>query len=79
MSLHNQFPGKPDVQDVHSPMIYIQEETVWQYKHLAVNLRQNPMPDEKLLGEFGNDGWELASMIIHEQMLHIYFKRLKND
>lgn len=77
MSLQNQFSGKPDVQDVHSPMIYVQEEIVWQYKYLAIDLQRDPMPDEKLLDELGADGWELASMIIHNQILHIYFKRMK--
>jgi hypothetical protein len=78
MSLQNQFPGKHDVQDVHSPMIYVQEEIAWQYKYLAIDLRRDPMPDEELLDELGAGGWELASMIIHDQLLHIYFKRLKN-
>jgi hypothetical protein len=78
MNLHNLFPVKSEVQDIKAPMVYVQEEIAWQYKHLTIDLRQDPMPDEKLLDEPGAEGWELASMIVHDQILHIYFKRLEN-
>lgn len=78
MSTLNPFPEKSDVQEVQAPMIYVQEKATWQYKHVAIDLRRDPMPDEKLLNELGAEGWELASMIIHDQTLHIYFKRMKN-
>ena len=58
-------------------MVYVAEQTVWEYKQIKRDLSQGTMPTEDELNEFGKDGWELVSMLNHTGFLFLYFKRIK--
>ena len=79
MSLQKLLPGDPDAHGAHSPMVYVQRQVSWQYKHLLIDLQQDSIPQEKFLNELGMDGWELICMVTHEGSLHVYFKRLDDS
>jgi hypothetical protein len=57
-------------------MVYVRDETVWQYKVLSRDLAQGPNEDE--LNTLGKDGWELAAVLPHVGVAHFYFKRMKD-
>lgn len=70
-------PGTPD-QDPSPiiPMVYEDEESHWQYKHIRQNLDEEEPLDEDRLNELGKKGWELVTVFNHQSIAHYYFKRL---
>jgi hypothetical protein len=61
-----------------TPMVYVREKTVWQYKLLTRNLSKEEAPNEGELNALGKDGWELTGMFMDSPFVHFYFKRLKD-
>jgi hypothetical protein len=60
----------------HTPMVYVRDRTVWQYK---VVTRDVPLsPSEEELNTFGKEGWELAAVLTQGGVTHFYFKRMKD-
>ena len=56
-----------------TPMVYVHDKTVWQYKVLTRDL----VPSEEELNALGKEGWELAAVLTHHGAVHFYFKRIK--
>ncbi len=61
-----------------TPIVYVREKTVWEYKRVTRDLLENNVPTEEELNQFGKDGWELVSILANSGSLHLYFKRLKD-
>jgi hypothetical protein len=57
-----------------TPMVYVRDKTVWQYKVLTRDL----VPGEEELNALGKEGWELSGVLTHHGAVHFYFKRLKD-
>ena len=70
-------PNETKPEDTIPPMVYIHQETTWEYHYLVIDLRQEDPPDEELLNGLAIEGWEMAGLFVYEHRLHIYFKRLK--
>ena len=61
-----------------TPMVYVKDKTVWEYKLLSRNLAKVEAPSEQELNKLGKEGWELAGMYTDSPFVHFYFKRLKD-
>jgi hypothetical protein len=60
----------------HTPMVYVRDMTVWQYK---VVTRDVPLsPSEEELNTLGKEGWELTAVLTHGRVTSFYFKKMKN-
>ena len=60
----------------HTPMVYVRDMTVWQYK---VVTRDVPLsPSEEELNTLGKEGWELTAVLWQGAVTRFYFKRM-ND
>jgi hypothetical protein len=60
-----------------TPMVYVKEKIVWEYKLLSRNLSKEEAPGEEELNRLGKEGWELAGVFTDSPFVHFYFKRLK--
>jgi hypothetical protein len=77
LKMNNRFnPPEPSVPAPVTPIVYLRDKTVWQYKVLTCDLAQGPNEDE--LNTLGKDGWELAAVLPHGGVAHFYFKRMKD-
>jgi len=76
MSPRFNFPGTPAAPI--TPMVYVKDKTVWQYKALARNLSKEEAPNEEELNKLGKEGWELAGIVTDHPIVRFYFKRLKD-
>ena len=77
MSHRFNFPtqsGPPPV----TPIVYVRDKTVWEYKLLTRNLSKQEAPSEEELNKLGKEGWELAGVFSDSPFVHFYFKRLKD-
>jgi len=70
---HRFNPGTPI-----TPMVYVRDKTVWQYRLLTRNLSKEDAPGEEELNTLGKDGWELAGVVTDNPIVRFYFKRLKD-
>ena len=61
-----------------TPMVYVKDKTVWQYKLLVRNLSKEEALNEQELNALGKEGWELAGIFSDSPFVHFYFKRLKD-
>ena len=69
------FPNSPGPAP-HTPMVYVHDRTVWQYK---VVTRDVPLSlSEEELNTLGKEGWELTGVITQGGVTHFYFKRMKD-
>jgi hypothetical protein len=59
-----------------TPVVYVKNKTVWEYKLVTRNLKEGP-PSEEQLNTLGKDGWELAGTVTDSPFAFFYFKRLK--
>jgi hypothetical protein len=59
-----------------TPIVYVKNKTVWEYKLVTRNLKEGP-PREDELNKLGQDGWELAGVVTDSPLSYYYFKRLK--
>lgn len=75
MSHRFNVPAPPSAPPI-TPIVYVNEKTVWQYKLLTRDLDKTLSEEE--LNTFGKDGWELAAVLPQGNIVHFYFKRLKN-
>ena len=74
---HQPFPDQPQEPRIQPPIVYVSENTVWEYKHIVRSLASDEMPGEDEMNVFGADGWELAGTLTDSSCAHFYFKRLK--
>jgi hypothetical protein len=77
MSHRFNFPNPPGPAPI-TPMVYVTDKTVWQYKLLTRNLAKEEAPSEAELNALGKDGWELAGIVTDHPIVRFYFKRLKD-
>jgi hypothetical protein len=75
MSHRFNVPAPPSAPPI-TPIVYVREKTVWQYKVLSREPGQALSEEE--LNAAGRDGWELAAALPLGNALHFYFKRLKD-
>jgi Domain of unknown function (DUF4177) len=61
-----------------TPMVYVRDKGVWQYKLITRNVAKEETPSEEELNRFGKDGWELVSIVSDKSLVHFYFKRMKD-
>jgi hypothetical protein len=71
------FPIQPSSRPV-TPMVYVKDKTVWEYKVLVRNLSKEEAPSEQELNALGKEGWELAGVFSDSPFIQFYFKRLKD-
>ena len=62
---------------IPTPMVYVNEKTVWQYKQVVRNLSRESAPGEEELNKLGKEGWELIAIMQDSPMAYFYFKRIK--
>jgi hypothetical protein len=60
------------------PLVYVYEDPSWEYKHRAVKLGMDDLPDERELNELGGEGWELVGVLSLSDVAHFYFKRRRD-
>jgi len=60
---------------VTPPMLYVYEDTVWEYKLLVRTRDQEELPSEEEMNTLGAQGWELAGIANQQKVVHFYFKR----
>lgn len=61
---------------IQPPIVYVDEEIVWEYKQLVRNLAKENAPTEEELNKLGAEGWELAGVFSDSPFVYFYFKRL---
>ena len=61
-----------------TPMVYVKENVIWQYKLLVRNLSTERAPNEDELNNVGKDGWELTGIVANHPLVYFYFKKLKD-
>jgi hypothetical protein len=66
---------KPEVRGFRPPMVYVYEDSGWEYKRLSRDLAQEGLPIEEEMNALGGDGWELVGVVSHPNGVHFYFKR----
>jgi len=61
-----------------TPMVYVKEKTIWEYKLLTRNLSKEEAPSEEELNRLGKEAWELAGVFTDSPFVHFYFKRMRD-
>ena len=72
-----QEPDAPVVAPLITPVVYIQEKQVWEYKVVQREAEEHIPVDEAELNTWGADGWELVGIMPHGATTVYIFKRLK--
>lgn len=60
----------------YTPMVYVSEQSIWEYKQIVRNLAKEQALTEDDLNELGADGWELTGVFSDSPFVYFYFKRL---
>ncbi len=67
LSFHSHLSGQPDIHaPLHIPMVYESVPVTpvrWEYLVLAVNTREEELPDVAQLNDLGARGWLLVGML----------------
>lgn len=64
---------------VQPPIVYVSDNSGWEYKQLVRNLAKEDAPSENELNALGADGWELTGIFTDSPFVYFYFKRLVNS
>lgn len=75
--MKSNIPNQPGVGSI-TPIVYVKDKTIWQYKVLTRNLAKEEAPGAEELNKIGKEGWELAGIVTDHPIVHFYFKRLKD-
>ena len=72
-----QRPNVPQAQSTHvpAPMVYVYEETTWEYRVIVKNAAGRELLGEQELNELGMKGWELTGVATLADKVQFYFKR----
>lgn len=74
--LHEPQPPQQLPQPAVTPLVYVTEPVVWQYKQLMYELNRVGFPDEEALNRLGEEGWELVTVLVHAGRARYLFKRV---
>jgi hypothetical protein len=79
-SLSDQADARPPLP---MPMVYESvplDPVRWEYRVLAIDTREQALPNVAQLNELGNDGWLLVGVLNHgdSRHIHYYFVRQRN-
>lgn len=77
MIMKSNIPNQPRTGSI-TPIVYVKDKTIWQYKLLTRNLAKEEAPSEEELNKVGKEGWELAGIVTDHPFVYFYFKRLKD-
>ncbi len=67
----------PNQRGVVTPIVYVNEKIIWEYKVLTRNLSKEDAPAEDELNRLGKDGWELVGIVNDSSLAYLYLKRTK--
>ncbi len=67
----------PNQRGVVTPIVYVNEKIIWEYKVLTRNLSKEDAPAEDELNRLGKDGWELVGIVSDSSLAYLYLKRTK--
>lgn len=70
------FAQKPQAAGYRPPMVYIYEDTRWEYKRLDRDLAEGVLTEEEM-NTLGAEGWELAGVVSQPSRAYFYLKRLR--
>lgn len=68
-------PKQPQTGPVQPPLVYVKEDSAWEYKRLTRHMGETGAPTEEELSELGAEGWELSGILKHAHYVYLYFKR----
>ena len=77
MIMKSNIPNQPRTESI-TPIVYVKDKTIWQYKLLTRNLAKEEAPSEEELNKVGKEGWDLAGIVTDHPFVYFYFKRLKD-
>ncbi len=67
LSFHGHMSGQPDVRpSMPMPIVYENipvTPTLWEYRVLTIDMREEGLPDAALLNELGGEGWLLVGIL----------------
>ncbi len=78
MASEQQTPGSPDLSGssfIPTPMVYLKERIVWQYRQVVRDLTLDDALSDEELDEIGAEGWELVSVVVYDGHMYWHFKR----
>ena len=67
----------PLVTPTITPIVYVKEVHIWEYKIVVRESEPRDMVDEAELNALGADGWEMTGIVTKPGASIYYFKRLK--
>ena len=78
MATRYQLPDNPNqpLGSIQPPMVYVHENSQWEYKQLTVNVSESTTSEDDL-NALGQEGWELVGIVQHEAIVNYTFKRQK--
>jgi hypothetical protein len=66
---------KPQARGFRPPVVYVYEDTTWEYKRLSRDLAHEDPPTEEEMNGLGAEGWELAGVVNRPAKTDFYLKR----
>jgi hypothetical protein len=66
-------PNQPHIGSI-TPMVYVNEKTIWQYKLLVRNLSTEQAPSEEELNNVGKEGWELTGVVTNHPLVYFFLR-----
>jgi hypothetical protein len=75
--MKSNIPNQPRIGAI-TPIVYVKDKTIWQYKRLVRNLSSEEAPTEEELNNIGKEGWELTAIVSNHPFAYFYFKKLKD-
>jgi len=69
-------PSEPQrIGPLQTPLIYVKEKILWEYKQIVRDLEKESAPDEAELNNLGAEGWEMSGILTIPPHVYFYFKR----
>ena len=75
--MKSSIPNQPRIGSL-TPMVYVKDKTIWEYKVLVRNLSTEEALNEEELNNVGKEGWELTGIVTNHPLVCFYLKRLKD-
>lgn len=76
MQYHLPISDQSQAEPNYVPMVYVSEQSIWEYKQIIRNLAKEQALTEADLNELGAEGWELTGVFSDSPFVYFYFKRL---